>query len=241
MIKFDIKNAHTSETKFTAEIECAEDASRASKLRLAVEWAIKNEADLSRAYLSRSDLREADLSGANLSGANLSGANLSGAELSETDLSGASLYRAHLNEANLIGANLIGANLIGADLSRANLIGANLSGANLSGANLSDADLSGAPKIENIHQKVYEAVEGGNSLDMGNWHNNCGTKHCRAGWVVALAGKEGKELETKIGTSAAACAIYLASDPEIKSFPDFHCSDEEAMKDIIACAEREKK
>ncbi|MGB0405020.1 MAG: hypothetical protein ACPGDB_02385, partial [Fusobacterium sp.] len=37
-------------------------------------------------------------------------------------------------------------------------------------------------KIENIHQKVLEAVTTDNALDMSDWHT-CETTHCRAGWV----------------------------------------------------------
>jgi hypothetical protein len=75
---------------------------------------------------------------------------------------------------------------------------------------------------------------------MTDWHSGCGTKHCRAGWVITLAGKEGRELEEKIGTPAAAYVIYRSSDTDIKAMPDFYCSDREAMEDIIAYAEREK-
>ena len=75
---------------------------------------------------------------------------------------------------------------------------------------------------------------------MDVWHHPCGTKHCRAGWVVTLAGEDGAKLEDKIGTAAAAAAIYMASDPEIKKIPDFYASNEEALEDILACAEREK-
>ena len=157
-------------------------------------------------------------------------ANLSGADLSGADLSGA----------DLSGANLSGANLSGADLSGANLSGANLRRAELRRANLSGANLSGAPKVENIHQKVAAAVKGGDRLCMDVWHHPCGTKHCRAGWVVTLAGEDGAKLEDKIGTAAAAAAIYMASDPEIKKIPDFYASNEEALEDILACAEREK-
>ena len=75
---------------------------------------------------------------------------------------------------------------------------------------------------------------------MSNWHHECGTKHCRAGWVVTLAGEPGKKLEDQIGTPAAAYCIYRESDPTIKSMPDFYCDDEAAMKDILDCAERER-
>ena len=121
-----------------------------------------------------------------------------------------------------------GANLRGADLSDANLIGAYLSGVNL----------SDAPKIENIHQKVYAAASQTDALDMGYWHK-CETTHCRAGWVTTLAGGEGKALEDRIGTPAAAMLIYLASDPTIEKFPDFYCGNDEALADMKEMADAE--
>jgi hypothetical protein len=106
------------------EIDIPDDTEERWRIKVAVEIAVKSEADLSGA-----DLSGADLYGADLPGAKLSGAKLSGAKLSEADLSGA----------DLSGANLPGADLPGADLS-----GADLSGAKLSGADLYGADLSGA-------------------------------------------------------------------------------------------------
>jgi hypothetical protein len=102
------------------------------------------DADLRDADLRDADLRDADLSDADLSGADLSGADLRGASLSYASLSGASLSGASLSGANLSGANLSGANLSGANLGYANLSYANLSGASLRGASLSGANLSGA-------------------------------------------------------------------------------------------------
>ena len=110
-MKFDILNRFSGAVQFTAEIECDESAAHSVKIGLAVKWAIK--------------------SGANLSRANLSGANLSGANLSRANLSRADLSRANLSGANLSVADLSGANLSGADLSRADLSGANLSGKKL--------------------------------------------------------------------------------------------------------------
>jgi uncharacterized protein YjbI with pentapeptide repeats len=133
-----------------------------------------------------------------------------------------------------------GADLRNAYLSGAYLRGADLRNAYLSGADLSGAYLRGAPKIENIHQAVYEAASAPGALDMGTWHNSCGTTHCRAGWVVVLAGDEGKALEDKVGTGTAAAAIYLASDPNISKFPSFYCSNAEALADMKARAEAEK-
>jgi hypothetical protein len=69
------------------------------------------------------------------------------------------------------------------------------------------------------------------------WH--CGTSHCRAGWVVTLAGKEGADLEAEIGTPAAAMAIYIASDPErwkTERLPDFYCGNATALADMARMA-----
>jgi hypothetical protein len=144
------------------------------------------------------------------------------------------------------GAVLSGADLSGAVLSDADLRGAVLRDADLRDAVLSGAVLSGAPKIENIHQKVYAAASAPKALDMGIWHDaayhegNCGTTHCRAGWVVALAGDEGRALEQKLqSTPAAASLIYLASDPSIERFPNFYSSNSEALADMKAMAEAE--
>ena len=107
MIKFDIHNRYSGAVLFTAEIDCADDAPRSMKLRLAVQLGISAKADLSRANLSGADLSRADLSWADLSRANLSGADLSRANLSGADLSGADLSRANLTGADLSGADLI--------------------------------------------------------------------------------------------------------------------------------------
>jgi len=163
-----------------------------------------------------------------VNGANLRGANLSGADLRDADLS----------DADLRGANLRGANLRDADLRDADLSDADLSGANLSGANLRGADLRDAPIIPNIHQQVYEAASQPGALNMSDWHL-CETTHCRAGWVVALAGDKGKALEDEIGTPAAATLIYLASDPTLEKLPSFYCGNDEAMADMKRLAELE--
>ncbi len=147
-MKFEVKNRHTGNEQFVAEIDCDESAGYSIKLGLAVKWGVKTKANLYGADLGRANLYEANLYEANLYGANLYGADLDGANLYGADLGGANLYEANLGGANLYGANLGGANLYeanlyGADLGGANLRGANLRGADLSGANLRGADLSG--------------------------------------------------------------------------------------------------
>ncbi|AOJ10362.1 pentapeptide repeat-containing protein [Burkholderia mayonis] len=212
-------------------------------IKILNQWTLKVifecEADSMRAAIELAYTQNIDLSGANLSGANLSDAYLSGANLSDANLSGA-----NLSDANLSGANLSGANLSDAYLSGANLSGANLSGANLSDAYLSDANLSDVPKIPNIHQAVHGAASQPGALNMGDWHSSCGTSHCRAGWVVTLAGEGGKALERAMGTATAATLIYLASDPErwkIERLPNFYCGNDEALDDMKRMAEEEFK
>jgi hypothetical protein len=149
---------------------------------------------------------------------------------------------ARRNDADLSGAVLRGAVLRGADLRGADLSGADLSGAVLSDADLRGADLSGAvlsdaPIIPDIHRRVYEAASQPGALDMGDWHT-CDTTHCRAGWVVALAGEEGQKLEDEIGTAGAATLIYLASDPKLDRFPNFYTNNAEALADMKRLAEQ---
>ena len=136
----------------------------------------------------------------------------------------------------LSGADLSGAILSGADLRDAVLSGVDLRGAILSGVDLRDADLRGVPKIENIHKAIYEAVSKPGALDMSTWHT-CETTHCRAGWVVTLAGEAGAAMEFCMGTPAAAALIYLKSDPKLEKIPDFYADDETALADMKRLAE----
>ncbi len=232
-MKFEIKNRWTDNVQFTAEIECSESSPLSLKLGLALKWGVKEGADLEGADLKGADLEGADLKGADLKGANLKGADLKGANLKGADLEGA----------NLKGADLKGADLKGADLEGANLKGADLEGADLKGANLKGADLEGAdiPNIENIHQKVFAAASSSeNALDMSQWHK-CETAHCRAGWVIHLAGEEGYKLEEKLGsTPLAAALIYQKSDPDLERVPDFYATNVLALKDMKKRAEAEK-
>ncbi len=75
---------------------------------------------------------------------------------------------------------------------------------------------------------------------MSTWHT-CDTTHCRAGWIVHLAGEPGYLLEKATSTQFAAMMIYKKSSPIKVSPPRFFEDNETAMKDIIRCAEEEKK
>lgn len=95
------------------------------------------------------------------------------------------------------------------------------------------------PKIENIHQKILEATSKKYALNMKIWHT-CETTHCRAGWVVHLAGKEGYELEKLLDTPLAASLIYRESSQIKVKINEFYKTNNEAMKNIIECARLER-
>ncbi|MEE9510315.1 MAG: hypothetical protein V3V81_07455 [Candidatus Bathyarchaeia archaeon] len=75
---------------------------------------------------------------------------------------------------------------------------------------------------------------------MDSWHT-CDTTHCRAGWVVTLAGEEGKALEKYFDTCLAAQLIYRESSIIEVSLIRFFDTDEEAMADMKRMAELEAK
>lgn len=96
------------------------------------------------------------------------------------------------------------------------------------------------PKIEKIHAKVFLAANQENALDMGEWHS-CNTTHCRAGWVVFLAGDEGRALEYFFGTALAAAKIYKKSSGiEVKWALRFFEGNNEALSDMKRCAKEEQ-
>jgi hypothetical protein len=72
---------------------------------------------------------------------------------------------------------------------------------------------------------------------MSTWHT-CSTTHCRAGWVVTLAGEAGKKLEERFNTEFAAMQIYKASGYRINP-ARFYDSNEAAMADMKRLAEQE--
>ena len=94
------------------------------------------------------------------------------------------------------------------------------------------------PKIENIHSKVYAAAKRPRALKMDDFHT-CETTHCRAGWIVHLAGEEGYALEKIFDTETAAILIYKASGYEIDAIK-FYDSRKDALADMKRLAESEK-
>ena len=195
-------------------------------------------------FFMDADLEGAKLQGSNLEGANLTDANLLRANLTDANLEGANLTDANLLRANLTNAKLQGSNLRDAGFTNADLRNADLYRADLEGVMFSRAKLRGAklpydaPAVPDIHQRLAEVVNEKN-LEMGDWHT-CETTHCRAGWVVTLAGEAGRELEGKIGTNAAAALIYMASDPELERIPNWVADNEDALADIQEMAAKQR-
>ncbi len=99
--------------------------------------------------------------------------------------------------------------------------------------------MSDIPKIKDIHQKIFAAASGEGALNMGDWHT-CETTHCRAGWVVHLAGEKGRALEVHTTTAFAAQMIYNESSTIPVFPPRFYESNEVALADMRRCAKLEK-
>ncbi len=72
---------------------------------------------------------------------------------------------------------------------------------------------------------------------MSAWHT-CETTHCRAGWVVTLAGEAGNNLEKFYNTELAAMLIYRESGYKINP-ARFMDGNDEAMEDMRKLAEEE--
>lgn len=94
------------------------------------------------------------------------------------------------------------------------------------------------PKIENIHIRIYAAASRPNALAMTTWHD-CDDSHCRAGWVITLAGEEGQKLERQFGTGLAAFMIYRASSKILVNPVQFYTKNKAALSDMRRLADLE--
>ncbi|HEX5508791.1 MAG TPA: hypothetical protein VFX37_09830 [Pseudolabrys sp.] len=78
---------------------------------------------------------------------------------------------------------------------------------------------------------------------MAQWHM-CDNTHCRAGWIVTLAGEAGRKLEKFFDTPLAAMKIYDASSradlPKISPVRFFE-DNATALDDMKRMAELEAK
>lgn len=97
------------------------------------------------------------------------------------------------------------------------------------------------PVVFMLDAKVLAAIQaakakGFRGLSMANWHT-CMTMHCRAGWAIALAGDDGRELEALVGPATAGGLIYRASTGRV---PNFYATNDEALADIERCAAKQE-
>jgi hypothetical protein len=184
-----------------------------------------------------------DLSDANLSDANLYGIKLKGAKLIDSCLYNVNFGKAELDDVNIKGAYLYAANFRGAKLNNIDFRGVDLSDIDFSGAKLSNINYSGVkvPVVKNLHKKILEQIKTGKgSLEMNTWHT-CETTHCRAGWAIHLAGKKGYALAMVATSELAGALIHLVSCPFLERAPNFYATNEDALADIEACAEKESR
>jgi hypothetical protein len=92
------------------------------------------------------------------------------------------------------------------------------------------------PVIPDLHARIYAAASQPKALEMSDWHT-CANTHCRAGWVIALAGPEGYALERFHTPELAAMLIYDASCPDFRVNPArFFDSNEDALADMAKLA-----
>ena len=112
-------------SRFNASILFEYEAEENS-LKITLQVAVKNGADLRGADLRGADLHDADLRGANVYGASLYDANLRGADLCGANLDGANLHDADLRGAgggrgHRLVSGILGQGLVGADHRRRQL------------------------------------------------------------------------------------------------------------------------
>ena len=136
---------------------------------------------------------------------------------------GANLMGANLAEANLRGVNLMGVNLMGANIAGANLHNANLENTNLCGV----AEKMGIPLDPQLPEKIlHQITTHPETWNQEDWHNACGTKHCIAGWTIALSGKLGTYLERNLTTPVAATLLLWRDGYPLPSFHPYASKDE---------------
>lgn len=171
------------------------------------------------------------------------------AAFDNVNLDNLDLSDAYLKCADFIDSSCVNTNFRGAHLVNSCSKNTNFQGADFTDADMEDSDLHCAfqvktvglpevPVVEDIDKKIWNRIKDfENGLYMSAWHT-CRTTHCRGGWAIHLAGKEGYALEKRLGgidSELAARLIYEKSRPG-KACPDFYCSDEEAREDIERCA-----
>lgn len=117
---------------------------------------------------------------------------------------------------------------------------ASVGDANLRSVSMLNVTLSGKPLpvVPNIDAAILALIEEDPAcFNMDVWRSDCGTVLCRAGLAARLAGEAGEAMVQRFRHQAAGGLIYGGSRPGIP-IPDFFASNEDALKDIKACAAR---
>jgi len=102
--------------------------------------------------------------------------------------------------------------------------------------NTGENKLPTVPLIPDFHKAIYAAASHPGSLAMENVHT-CENTHCRGGWMIALAGNDGTEMEDYWGWEMAAMLIYKANTGVPINPCRFYDSNADALKDMKRLAE----
>lgn len=107
------------------------------------------------------------------------------------------------------------------------------------------------PVVEHLHNRIADALEQGGAVNMNAWHGKnhteyqtgfWGQEHCYAGWILRMAGEQGRLLQEEVDAPLAALLIlaasclYLTDHEEI----NFYASATEAKHWIERCAQHER-
>ena len=181
---------------------------KAESLKVALEIAVKKDADLSSANLSSADLSLANLRSANLSYADLHSADLHGADLRYADLHGADLSSADLSSANLSSAKGVNKYLCTPLEILREQIG------KIRAYKLVNSELMGAfyPKIKYVIGKTVEVIkpEENEQMQCGKGINLATLDWCIKGWC------EGRKILVCEFTKKDIVAIPIATDGKFR-------------------------
>lgn len=90
---------------------------------------------------------------------------------------------------------------------------------------------SQVPIVENLDEKVWNAITDYGVLKMDAWHT-CNTVHCYAGWITHLAADMGHVVEKEVGPEFAAMMIFHKSTGEYID-PALFYGDSDTVFDFI--------
>jgi hypothetical protein len=111
------------------------------------------------------------------------------------------------------------------------------------------AEILKVPVVPDLFGRILERVEAApNEFYMSSWHSkdalldgtySCGTTHCIAGWVVVVAGDQGRELERVLTEDTAAAADLICQQSTLGEIPNFYAGRDAALKQLRKFARRE--